>query len=144
MRVVSVCLLAVACNIEFPDERDCATRSAWYQDADGDGLAEPETVVIRCDSPGSTWVEYTEDLRFESSDTPGTTTTPPGGTGGTSTPTGGTGGSSTPTGGTGTFPMSTGETGVTATGTGLQGGTGSVGGTGGAGGTGSVGGTGTP
>ena len=64
---MTVPLLAalLGCNL-LPDPlplRDCASRAAWYPDADGDGLGEPTDVYVGCDPPDgwvgvvATWTE---------------------------------------------------------------------------------------
>jgi hypothetical protein len=45
-----------ACTIELPDDKNCETRTAYYPDADGDGLGEPSTVYVGCEPPDDTWV----------------------------------------------------------------------------------------
>jgi hypothetical protein len=83
--VALLLLLVAGCKNPFADDdppRDCATRSAFYPDSDGDGVGEPTAVYVGCTAPDG-WV-------------PAATAPPP-----APTDTGDTGASTTGVGGTG-------------------------------------------
>ena len=115
-------LLATPGCIELPEvvEPNCEVRSAFYPDADGDGVGEPTAVFIGCEAPDG-WVTKAASTTPPDTGTPlPTGDTAIGATGDTGTgPTGGTG--LGPTGDTATMgPTAT--TGATAT-TGVTGST---------------------
>ena len=44
--------LLAGCNIELDTtERNCAERTAWWPDEDGDGVGEPTSVYVGCEPP---------------------------------------------------------------------------------------------
>lgn len=63
MRATLPCLLALTlsagCGIEFGPPRNCAERTAWYPDEDGDGIGEPTAVYIGCEAPEG-WVDQVD------------------------------------------------------------------------------------
>lgn len=62
-------LLLLACSpVELPDPANCAPRSAWYPDVDGDGLGEATAVFIGCEAPEG-WVTTSLDTAIEAGDT---------------------------------------------------------------------------
>ena len=57
MRIPLLLLIfATGCNFQFPDERNCDDRTAYYPDEDGDGLGEPTDIYIGCEAPEG-WVD---------------------------------------------------------------------------------------
>ena len=48
-------VLLWGCDIELPPERNCDTRTAYYPDADGNGLGEPTSTYLGCEAPEG-WV----------------------------------------------------------------------------------------
>ncbi len=93
--VALLLLLLAGCKNPFADDdppRDCATRSAFYPDSDGDGIGEPTAVFVGCTAPDG-WVS--------SVTTPPTDTGGSGATGPTPTDTGPTGTGSGGSGGSG-------------------------------------------
>ena len=42
-------------------ERNCEERTAWYPDADGDGLGEGSDVYLGCEAPDG-WVTNADDV----------------------------------------------------------------------------------
>ncbi|TNE90183.1 MAG: hypothetical protein EP330_08990 [Deltaproteobacteria bacterium] len=48
--------LVAGCNIELGPERNCADRSTWYPDEDGDGIGEPTAMYVGCEAPAG-WVD---------------------------------------------------------------------------------------
>lgn len=113
-------LLGAGCPVP-PDPRNCTSRTAFYPDADGDGLGEPTDLFVGCEAPPG-WVATlappstgdtgpTDATTGDTGETPSTGDTGTPGTGDTGTPdTGETGETGGHTGDTGT-PAATGETG---------------------------------
>ena len=65
-----------------PDDKNCAERTAWYPDDDGDGIGEPTTVYIGCTAPAG-WVTAVGEPIFleiprSTRSIPATSGTPPG------------------------------------------------------------------
>jgi hypothetical protein len=56
--VLITALFAAGCNTFFEEgpERNCETRTAYYPDADADGVGEPGAVYIACAAPAG-WVD---------------------------------------------------------------------------------------
>ncbi len=46
-------LFLTACELQMPEPtpRDCETRTLYYADDDGDGLGDPDHVVLACEQP---------------------------------------------------------------------------------------------
>ena len=61
--------LVQSLNDEPTVERNCEERSAWYPDADGDGLGEGTDVYVGCEAPTG-WVSNADDVDDADSGSP--------------------------------------------------------------------------
>ena len=67
--LVVAALISTACTLpEPPPPRNCDERTAFYPDADGDGLGETTDVYVGCEAPDG-WVTNADDVEDPDTDT---------------------------------------------------------------------------